>query len=74
MAPSGTFNVTIFDEKDRALYYFNSTAGPVIKMSGFKKPESISYERTSEKNGEMGNYTWQIKPANYIEEGDRLQF
>ena len=43
-------------------------------MSGYKEPESISYERTSEKNGEIGNYTWQVKPANYLEEGDRLQF
>ena len=67
------FNVTIYDGKDRPLYYFNSTNGPVVVMKGYKEPESISFERTSEKNGVMGDHTWQVKPSNYLEEGDRIQ-
>ena len=70
---SDMFNVTIYDADDNGLFYFNSSEGPTIKMSGFAEPNQIEYARSSYENGVMVNYTWQIKGANYLEAGDIIK-
>lgn len=63
---TGMFNVTIFDEKDRVLFYYNQTVGPIVSMEGLMKPGSVEFKRTSATNGQLSNYTWKIQPSNYL--------
>ena len=68
------FNITIFNDVGAALFYFEKDDGPTVQMEDAGDPENILFERTSESNGEMGNYTWMVQPTSYIEYGDELVF
>lgn len=69
---SGMFNVTVFDANDAVLYRFNSTNGPTVTMTKYGEPYTITYGRTSTRNGVNGNYTWRIQPLSYLKNGDRF--
>lgn len=71
---TGTFNVTIYDESNKVLYFWNLTGTPTVTMSEFRTPDSINYTRSTEVNGQMSNYSWRIVASNYLTEGDQFVF
>lgn len=74
MATTGMFNISMYDKVGKMVYEYNNTYGPNLTMSDVRQPAGVTLKRTSQQNGVMNNYTFQIKSNNYIEDGDILKF
>lgn len=73
-ARTGSFNVTIFDINNEALYYYNTSTNLTVQMTSVSEPRTISYQRTSSKNGVKFTMMWDITTNSFLQDGDKFSF
>lgn len=54
------------------MYYWNTSYGPNLTMTGVLGPEKIFYTKTSLVNGAIPNYTWTVVLNNSYLTGDSI--
>ena len=71
--PSDPWNITIYNADKDAVYIWNTTNAPTVRMSGAATPGFFKYKRGSDTNGNLTWYEFHVKTTNYLVSGDRVR-